>query len=130
MPSTLVIHAGSFFEQTVERAVVATADATPASVTIFTVPDGATGKLALDVLARAADGTSKSWRFLRTGKTVAGVLTLVGAAPVTVVEADAGAAGWVAVLGASGTDVQVTLTGAAGVAIAWGVFAVCELLLA
>jgi len=96
-----------------------TTDATPVAVVMFTMPQNTSGALALMLAARDAAGNTKVWRIVRTGKNVGGVVSPVGAAPVPTVEQDAAASAWSASLSVSGSDLVLTVAGAAGATITW-----------
>lgn len=99
--------------------ITQTPDATPAPRVVYSVPRDTTVRLGLVLMARAADGRSKTWAVTRTGKNVDGVLSLVGSPPTPTIEADAGTSSWTAALSVAGEDVVMTVTGENGVTITW-----------
>lgn len=100
---------------------VQTTDGAPVAVPIYRMLQIATLRVTVIVVARAVDGSSKSWNMTRTIKNMAGNLSSVSAASADVSEGDLAAGSWAASLSTSGLNIVVTLTGAIGTVINWSI---------
>jgi|SRR6267378_1580664 len=108
-------------DQSVSIPTYQTLDATPIQVSMLSVPEGTTVHAVVYIIARATDGTSRSWHIERTGKNSGAGVVAVGAAPAVVGESDAGAAAWSVALSVVGSDVMLNLTGDAAKTVWWTV---------
>lgn len=100
-----------------------TTNATPATLLTIAIPASTTVEIEMSVIARRTGGTAgtaedaAAYRRIGTYKTVAGVVTLVGA--LTTIHVVEDQAGWEATLVISGTNVIVQVTGATNNNVSW-----------
>lgn len=99
-----------------------TVDALTITFGAFDLAPDSTAGINVQLFARATDGTSSFWNIVASAKRVgSGTAAIVGTA-VTDKIADSGASTWAMVVGTINSAFNITVTGAAGVTINWGVF--------
>lgn len=99
-----------------------TTDATATVFGAYDIPDNNTAGMNLFIFGRDTTGVSSFWFVQAAAKRVnAGTAALVGT-PQSTKLADAGASTWAATVGVAGNAFTVTVTGAAGVTIDWGLW--------
>lgn len=97
---------------------VQTTDATATTGLSYATTSGDSYFAEVTVIARASS-TSAGYRLYGTYRNVGGTLTEIGETTVVTHE---DVAGWNVTMSASGTNIVVTVTGAAGITITWDVF--------
>jgi len=98
-----------------------TTDATATIFGAYDIPDNNTAGMNLFIFGRDASGTSSFWFVQAAAKRTTGAASLVGT-PQSTKLADAGASTWTAAVSVAGPAFVVTVTGAAGVTIDWGLW--------
>jgi hypothetical protein len=100
---------------------LSTESTAPTATTAPTVQLGGAAAFVGTVLAKASGGDTKMWTFSALLKNVGGTTSLVGAATVTTIANDAGAAAWALAITANNTldTLSVDVTGALATNIRW-----------
>lgn len=109
--------------ETLHQSILRTTNNTFQSLRSYAIPDEATVRTNLTVLARATDGTSASWRVEACCKRVAGggVSLIQGGASVVEARKDGGASGWNVQVNANGNSLEVKVKGDSSLNVDWQV---------
>lgn len=99
-----------------------TLDATATIFGAYDIPDNNTAGMNLFIFGRDTAGNSSFWFVQAAAKRVNGGTAALVGTPQSTKLADSGASTWTAVVGVANNAFTITVTGAAGVTIDWGVW--------